>query len=170
MLKIGLEHIPEPYRSVASSLLTTLQKMLGNNLISILVYGSVARGDARKDSDLDVLIVAEGLPNSRLERSKLFINAESQLSNLLDELSQKGYSITISPIIKTRSEATSTTPLYLDMVEDAIIIYDKENFIQQILTQLKEKLKTLGAEKVKLGKKWYWRLKKDFKFGEVITI
>ncbi len=44
MLKIGLEHIPEPYRSVASTLLNTLQKMLGSNLISLVVYGSVAGG------------------------------------------------------------------------------------------------------------------------------
>jgi hypothetical protein len=28
----------------------------------------------------------------------------------------------------------------------------------------------LGAERVWVGRKWYWRLKKDYKFGEVIVI
>ncbi len=80
---------------------------------------------------------------------------------MLDDLSNKGYTIIISPIIKTRSEASVTTQLYLDMVDDAIIIYDKENFIKEILLQLREKLSVLEAEKVKLGRRWYWRLKKS---------
>jgi len=28
----------------------------------------------------------------------------------------------------------------------------------------------LKAERVRIGKRWYWRLKKDYKFGEVIRI
>ncbi|MEM2206899.1 MAG: nucleotidyltransferase domain-containing protein, partial [Sulfolobales archaeon] len=33
-----------------------------------------------------------------------------------------------------------------------------------------EKLKELGAERVRCGRKWYWRLKRDYKFGEVIEL
>ncbi|MEM2744247.1 MAG: nucleotidyltransferase domain-containing protein, partial [Nitrososphaerota archaeon] len=51
-----------------------------------------------------------------------------------------------------------------------VIIYDKDNFFEKILDRLMQRLKELGAERVWMGKKWYWRLKKDYKFGEVITI
>ncbi len=75
-----------------------------------------------------------------------------------------------SPIIKTSEEAIRLSPLYLDMVEDAIIVYDRDGFFEQILENLREKLKKLGAERVWIGRKWYWRLKKKYEFGEVISI
>jgi len=28
----------------------------------------------------------------------------------------------------------------------------------------------VGAERIRHGKSWYWRLKKDYKFGDVIEL
>lgn len=56
------------------------------------------------------------------------------------------------------------------MTEDAVIIHDKENFFERILTSLIEKMKKLGSKRIWIGKKWYWILKDDVKFGEVIEI
>ena len=36
----------------------------------VLLYGSVARGDFHEESDLDLLVVASGLPKDPLERLK----------------------------------------------------------------------------------------------------
>ena len=80
------------------------------------------------------------------------------------------YSPDVMPIIKTPEEASRITPLYLDMVEDAIIVYDENGFFEKVLARLRERLKQLGAERVRIGKKCYWRLKKDYRFGEVVTI
>ena len=38
---------------------TALQSMLGENLLSLRLFGSKARGDASEESDLDVLIVVQ---------------------------------------------------------------------------------------------------------------
>ena len=70
--------------------------------------------------------------------------------------------------MKTPEEAKRFSPIYMDMTEDAIIIYDTDNFFSNILTKFKNKLNELGFERVWLGKKWYWR-KRDYKFGEVFT-
>ncbi|MEM3955706.1 MAG: nucleotidyltransferase domain-containing protein [Candidatus Bathyarchaeia archaeon] len=51
----------------------------GDNLVSLVVYGSVARGSARWDSDIDLLIVANALPRSRMERQNLFLKVEKNL-------------------------------------------------------------------------------------------
>ncbi len=56
------------------------------------------------------------------------------------------------------------------MVEDAVIVYDRNGFFEKILLKLKKNLEELGAERVWIGRKWYWRLKRNFRFGEVITI
>lgn len=170
MVKKGLEHIAEPYRSLINKLLNALILSLNNRLVSVVVYGSIARGQMRKDSDIDLLIVADDLPNSRFERIDIFNKVEDLLLEDLEKLYENNYIITFSPIIKTPEEAKKIFSLYLDIVEDGVIIYDKDNFFEKILDRLMQRLKELGAERVWMGKKWYWRLKKDYKFGEVITI
>ena len=170
MFRKGLEHVNEPYRTVIERLLNELLKVFRDDLISVVVYGSVARGTARRDSDIDVLIVVKELPRSRFERLSIYMKAEEKLDPLLNELLNRGYAVTISPILKTKREAERISPLYLDMVEDAIIVYDKNGFFEEILKRLRDKLRELGAERVWIGKKWYWRLKKDYKFGEVIEL
>lgn len=57
------------------------------------------------------------------------------------------------------------------MLTDAIIIYDRDKFIEKVLERLWLKLKGLGAKKVKLKDgSWLWMLKPDIKPGEVVEI
>ncbi|MEM0093975.1 MAG: nucleotidyltransferase domain-containing protein [Thermofilum sp.] len=160
----------EPYKSILLELVEALRRRLGDSLVSVVVYGSVARGEARRDSDIDLLVVAEDLPRGRFERQDLFMEVEESLRPLIEEAEKLGYTIEFSPLLKTPEEAARTTPLYLDMVEDAVILYDRGGFFQGVLERLRKRLEELGAERVKCGKLWYWRLKRDYKFGEVIEL
>jgi len=54
-----------------------------DKLVSVVVFGSVARGEARVDSDVDLLIVARGLPKSRFKRLVLFERAEELVEPLV---------------------------------------------------------------------------------------
>ena len=171
MFRVGIDYIQEPYRTVVRELLRVLIGLYGDNLVSLVVYGSVARGSARRDSDLDVLVVFEELPRSRFERVRIFETAEDRVQPLLDELMSRGYAIALSPIIKTRDEASRFTPLYLDMTEDAVIVYDKGRFFEGVLNRLIERLRELGARRVWLSDRaWYWVLKDNYRFDEVIEI
>ncbi|MGC9086852.1 MAG: nucleotidyltransferase domain-containing protein [Thermoproteota archaeon] len=166
----NIQDIAEPYRSLVSKILKALLSVFGDRLISLVVYGSVARGEARQSSDVDLLIVVEGLPESRFERNKIFDTVEDLLSKDLEDLHASGYYVALSPILKTPEEARKISSLYLDMVEDAVIVYDRNGFFESVLVRLSNKLKELGAERVWVGKKWYWRLRKDLKLGEEIII
>ena len=73
------------------------------------------------------------------------------------------------PILRTPEEASRITPLYLDLVEDSIILYDKDDFMRRVLDRLR-RLRELGARRVWRGKSWYWILKPDLRFGEVFEI
>lgn len=137
----------------------------------MVVFGSVARGEAREGSDLDdLLIVGEGLPRSRFRRLVMFEEPEAVVEHLIDDLRDKGVISDISPIILDKEEARRHRPIYLDMVIDAIIVYDKGGFFESVLREVARRLEELGARRVRLGKKWYWVLKKDYRFGEVIEI
>jgi predicted nucleotidyltransferase len=160
----------EPYRTLLEKLVGALQEMFGEDLVSVVVYGSVARGEARRDSDVDLLIVARNLPRSRFARQDLFIEVEEKLEEEVKRLEGEGYRIDFSPILLTPEEATRVRPLYLDMVEDAVILYDRDGFFAKVLARLRARLEELGAQRVRLGKRWYWVLKKDYRWGEVIEL
>jgi len=162
--------IKEPYATLLNNMVKIMKEEFKDDLISVVLYGSVARGDNRNDSDVDLLIIIKNLPkDSMLKRIRLFeTKVEDKLN--LDEFWKNGYYISLSPILKTPEEAEKISPLYLDMVYDAIILYDKNQFFTKILQKLKERLKELGAERVRIGKKWYWVLKKDSKFGDTVEL
>lgn len=167
---MALQKIEEPYQSLVNKLLGALVRAYGGRLVSLVVFGSVARGEARKDSDIDLLLLIGSLPKSRLERQQEFIGVEKALDDYLDELSGQGYMISLSPILLTPAEASKVSPLYLDMVEDAVIVYDKDGFFGKVLEKVRERLRELGSRRIRMGKKWYWVLKPDYHFGDVIRI
>lgn len=166
----GLSRVPEPYRGLIKDLLDAIKKVLGDSLISVVVYGSVARGEARADSDIDILVIVENLPASRVGRVKLFEIAEDMVEHHVAGLYDRGVYVCFSPIILTPDEVKRVPPILLDMIEDAIVVYDPKGFFSKLLDKVAARLKELGAERVWLGRKWYWRLKKNFKPGEVILI
>jgi hypothetical protein len=56
------------------------------------------------------------------------------------------------------------------MVEDAVILYDKDGFFSRVMDRLRGRLRELGARRIWVGDRWYWMLKPDIKFGEVVNI
>ncbi|MEM2938796.1 MAG: nucleotidyltransferase domain-containing protein [Candidatus Bathyarchaeia archaeon] len=165
-----LETIEEPYKFLLERLLELILARLGDNLVSVVVYGSVARGSPRRDSDVDILIVADSLPESRMKRQELFLEIEEPLEPIINNLWDKGFRTDFSPIILSVEEASRIRPIYLDMVEDAIILYDKNGFFSKVIDRLRGRLKDLGARRIWVGNRWYWILKPDIKFGEVVEI
>ena len=56
------------------------------------------------------------------------------------------------------------------MVEEAKILFDREDFFRTVLRKVQARLKDLGARKVQVGKMWYWDLKPDYRPGEIFEI
>jgi predicted nucleotidyltransferase len=112
----------------------------------VVLFGSVARGDVSDTSDIDMLIVAKNLPGRRFERIKLFNKAEELCRDELRTIHER-YSITtyFSPIMKDVAEACRIFPLYLDIVEDGIVLFDRDGFMSNLLERLRSRLRAMGA-------------------------
>jgi predicted nucleotidyltransferase len=163
-----MKRLVAPYGKLLDELVGCLLKAWNGNLVSLVVFGSVARGVPRADSDIDLLVVCREFPLGRLGRQSLFIEVEKLLN--LEPLYSKGYYPSFSPLLKTVEEAERFSPVYLDMVNDALILYDVRGFFKSVLDRLRGALSKLGARKVVVGSRWYWDLKPEFKHGEEIVI
>lgn len=162
--------IQERIKALFPDLKRELRKHYGRRLIAVVVFGSVGRGEARADSDIDILIVADPLPNGRLPRVEEFAPVRKALSGRLQSLSEEGIFTSLAPVFKTPEEVHAGSLLFLDMIDDGRILYDRSGFWKDYLRGFKERLRRLGAKKVVVGDRWYWDLKPDYKVGEVFEI
>ena len=51
------DHLPLPVRAAVLEAKARLEALYGDRLVRVVLYGSHARGDARPDSDVDLLVV-----------------------------------------------------------------------------------------------------------------
>ena len=61
--------VSEAYRPLLRDLRERLTDLYGDRLRDVIVYGSVARGEATPESDVDVLVVLDG-PVDRFEENR----------------------------------------------------------------------------------------------------
>jgi len=143
---------------------------LGDRLISVCVFGSVARGEAREGS-VDVLVVAEW---SREDMgSRLRETEEARRLVRRGEIHPgptRRVAGTISEIDLTPQEVSRHPPILLDLVDEGVIVFDRNHFLENVLRELRERLRLLGAKRVEAKKGHYWVLKPDLKPGEVVEI
>jgi len=167
-----VSRIPCEYRQLIKEYCSAVEGHFGENLTSICVFGSVARGEATATSDIDVLVIARGLPSDAGLRTRQtnLIHMNLKKTPAYRSLRSSGRSCLISDIFFTPSEVKKHPPILLDIVEDGVILYDKEGFLANVLKSLKEKLKKAGARKVVTEKGYYWILKPDIKPPEVVEI
>ncbi len=148
----------ERYGKLLDRLTAELRRHYGPRLVAVAVYGSVGRGTPREDSDVDLLIVARDLPDGHAARVEEFMAVERRLGPTLSMVNSDGTPTLLSPVVKTPEEVERGSPLFLDMVEDAKILYDRENFLAGFLARFRAQLERRGARRVRWGSGWYWDL------------
>lgn len=162
---VDVARIPEGARPILRPYLADIFSRLGERVVSIALYGSFARGEERPESDIDLLMVLDGYEWGGIAPSGEALRLTQRLLEL------RGVYHTIQPLPLTREQARHHRPLYLDMVEDAIILYDRELFLTGVLGAVRERLRSLGAERRRLPDgSWYWVLKPSVREGEVIEV
>ena len=145
-------------------------KCYGSRLISVAVFGSVARGTMTPDSDIDVLVVALGLPAGRLARVREFGPVEEELAPRIECAETRGIHTRLSPVIRSPEELEHGSPLLLDMTKEVRILVDHDNRLAGRLARLSARLAELGSVRIRRGGGYYWLLKPDFRPGEQIEL
>jgi uncharacterized protein len=143
----------------------------GDRLVSLAIFGSWARGTATPASDLDLLVVADPLPPSRMKRVREFRPvSEASRSGRSRVWSADGPEIDLSPVFKTPAELAAGSPLYLDMTLWRVVLLDRGGVLESFLAGLSERMKALGSRRVPFKGGAFWDYKPDFRAGEVVEL
>jgi predicted nucleotidyltransferase len=158
------------YQKFLEQLLDRLRNRLGEDVIlAFALLGSVARGEARVDSDIDLLIVHKEVdfdPTREFVKARFELQEESEYKRL----NESGLNPYPSAIFMTERELWEYPLILLDIIDHGLILYDT-GVLQKRFNALRKRLAELGSKKVVLEDgTWYWDLKPDWKPGEVIEL
>ncbi|MEQ9713913.1 MAG: nucleotidyltransferase domain-containing protein [Candidatus Asgardarchaeum sp.] len=170
----NIERIPH---KIYSGLLERYCKILcehfGEKLIGVALFGSIARGDWNKDSDIDLLIIVDKWDKKlvwerirELRKLKKILKETEEFKNALS----KGYFPIIQHYPLSKEEAKRFHRVYIDICIDGIILYEKENFLTKTMEKIRQKLLNLGAKRIEIPNKGYYWVLADIKAGEVIEL
>jgi hypothetical protein len=127
-----------------------LRDAFGDDLIGVVLYGSYARGEAREESDVDLFVIARGLPEKWYDR-------QVYLHNPLQGIEGAPLILALG---KTPEEFEKHFPsLYLDIGLDGVILYDKDGYTTRKLERIREIIKESGLVRERLDENnmfWDW--------------
>jgi len=123
-----------------------LQEHLGASMRGLVLFGSRARGDARPESDWDLLVIADGLPASPLDRTRTLRNALPAW-----------WCGRAAIIAKTPQEFETEFPAYyLDVAADGQILHDSDGYLEDRLNRIRQRMREAGLQRRKLASGFVW--------------
>lgn len=100
--------------TMLEELRSALERLYGDRLRQVILYGSQARGEANEDSDVDVVVVLAGsiVPGREIDR----------MLDLVVELNEKyGTLISVYPVSEENYQATQS-PLLINVRREGVAV------------------------------------------------
>jgi predicted nucleotidyltransferase len=139
VIQMKIEIIPE--------LTSVLKQKFSQDLISIVLFGSIVKGNFTSTSDIDVLVVCEAPIKDWRARDKMILE-------LTEEIELK-YATPIHMTLMGKDEISqaidSVYPLMLEIYDANEIVYDENNFFGRLLKYFEENIQRLHAKKIEEG-------------------
>jgi predicted nucleotidyltransferase len=132
---------------LVSELTDLLKQKFNQDLLSIVFFGSIIKGNFTSTSDIDVLVICETLIKDWRARDKMTLE-------LTEDIELK-YTMPIHMNLVSKDEIShaidSVSPLMLEIYEANEITYEKDNLFTQLLNRFGKNLKNLHAIKIEKG-------------------
>ena len=134
---------PKPMHPHIRTLIEIIKSTINYDLVSIILFGSAATGNFKKESDIDVLIVVKEYN-------------EPECKEYWKQIKKNGYQtlgVPIDPIFAEENALNDvTSSFYLDVIADGKVIYGKDVLNRTIFKRYNISPITTGG--VRIG----WRI------------
>jgi hypothetical protein len=133
---------------IYTELVSRLKQAYGSKLKSVVLFGSHARGEARPESDRDILLIIDGLERNPLKRMR-------ELRSLVLDMP-----VHFSFVAKNPEEiAENLTPLLLDICVDGKVIYD-DGFFEGYREKGLKALEQAKMRRRRIGRELCWQFER----------
>jgi len=150
-------------KALAREVSSSLPEWLLEKLKAIILFGSVARGENSDGSDLDFLVLVEGLSGTPVERSRVVYKG----FRTIRQKSKRDTSI----VVATLAEMKTVTPFIINVAFDGIVLYDVDGEALEILNRVKESVRQAGLERYRTSDGGYgWKPGRSLRPGERILV
>ncbi len=112
--------MPNTTKKILNDFLDEVKQILKNRIKKIILYGSYARGDYNKSSDIDIMILTDLTPEEINKYSLLIWGkcADIEIDN----------GIVISPLIRNIDNFNAwlnVKPFYMNIVNEGVVLSEK---------------------------------------------
>jgi predicted nucleotidyltransferase len=127
-----------------------LHERLGDDLQSVVLYGSYARGEADAGSDLDLMVIVPNLPHEWREVFAM----EDQLAGIGREIGHRLDVRLFEPEAVSHA-VTWTSPLMLEIGDAHEVLFDREGSLAAEIKRFREIAEERGIYRIAPG---VWRV------------
>lgn len=132
-------------KDIFSEIKTALENIkLPFEIHGAIVFGSVVKGEFTLHSDIDLIIVAEGINPKRHRRGEEILLIKKSLPVVPLDI------LLFSPK-EVISNFKNHNPLFLDIAEDGIILLDRNNFLKALIEETKRYINAKAIKRLKDG-------------------
>lgn len=114
-----MPNLPMNIKNIIEEFICGVEKILGNRLKKIILYGSYARGDYNKSSDIDIMILTS---LSEDEIYKYFVKISDMAYDIEEE---NNFDIMLSPLVKNIDKFNywlETLPFYMNIQKEGVVL------------------------------------------------
>lgn len=113
-----MKEMPEKISKSINQLLDLIAEVFGDRAKKVILYGSYARGDYRRNSDIDVMILTDLTDNELIEyRDRLWdLVYDIELEN----------NVILSPLVKNIdkfSKRVNVIPFYMNVEKEGVVLH-----------------------------------------------
>ena len=114
-----MRKIPDDISSIINNFINGVNRILGNRVKKIILYGSYARGDFNKSSDIDIMILTDLSDDEIIEYRK-------KISEYAYDIEyNNNFNIVLSPLVKNVDKFNywlEAMPFYMNVEKEGVIL------------------------------------------------
>ena len=114
-----MKRIPSKINEVINEFIDEVNKILGSRVKKIILYGSYARGDFNKNSDIDIMILTDLTDDEIVEY-------RDKVSNIAFDIEfDNNFDVILSPLVKNIDKFNywlEALPFYMNVQKEGVVI------------------------------------------------
>jgi predicted nucleotidyltransferase len=130
-------------KAIENRIVEGIKRYFGSRLISIVLFGSQARGTATEHSDIDLVVIVKGMPSNWRKQKEINIEVR-----WIEELSDLPVSIILKNPTTVKSSLSVIQPLLFGILKSYKVLYDPTNFFETQAEIYRKKMKKWKVEEI----------------------